>query len=354
MKHTAHHNRQAGVVSILTVLMFSILVGVLLTGFARMMVQEQQDTLNDDLSKSAYNAAQAGVEDAKRALRYCAANPTSAIPGRDCSNLYRSTCPGFNTGGAFRNLLGYQPGSSGTTVGDPAANQRYTCVIISPSTNIETELSSPDTTGNTALYKLTGQSAFDTVEVRWDQGATALGTTGSEGLRGTGNVRISDWNAAYPAVLRVSLLSANDALTDLTQKDTFLYPVSNGTTTNPGYLSIPPRVNVHCTVGNTYTCQQTFAVAGMQNNRFIKLQSFYKGTKVSITLRNGGTVVPLAGNEQVTVDSTGAAANVFRRVQSRLSPGSAIATGSAIDVGNSLCKDFFVGADRYDNTACHQ
>ena len=360
MKRNHRTDKQAGVVSILTVLMFSILISVLLTGFARIMLQEQQDTLRDDLSKSAYNSAQSGVEDAKRALRFCAQNPTSMAPGANCGNLYQNTCPGFNAGGAFSSLGINAPTSSGTVIGSPDASQRYTCVIISRSENIETTLGGPDTTNNTAMYKLSGLGGqnFDTVQISWQQGdITLTGAAGLSSFASNGNPRQPDWPATYPAVMRVNLLTSDDTMTNVQQKQTFVYP-TNGSGASGSYIpfgSVVPRTYATCNMTTIYRCSQSFNVGGTPGNRYVLLQPFYKGTNASVTLRNGGpsgTIVPIGGNEQVTVDSTGAAANVFRRVQVRLSPGDPIASSTSLDVGNSICKDFFVGAKIFENSVC--
>src|SRR6476661_5069543 len=96
LKHMRYQD-QRGFVSIFTVLMFAILMSVVLVGFVRLMIDEQQQTLQDDLSKSAYNSAQAGIEDAKRAMMWCYRLPASDGLKIPCeSALHEKKCPGFN------------------------------------------------------------------------------------------------------------------------------------------------------------------------------------------------------------------------------------------------------------------
>ncbi len=61
--------RQRGAVSIFAVVFSALLLTILTVGFIRLMVSAQQRAINNDLSQSAYDAALAGVEDAKRAVR---------------------------------------------------------------------------------------------------------------------------------------------------------------------------------------------------------------------------------------------------------------------------------------------
>ena len=65
-RHQQNNNR--GAVSIFIVLFTALLVTIIATGFIQLMLRNQQQSVNSDLSQSAYDSALAGVEDAKRAL----------------------------------------------------------------------------------------------------------------------------------------------------------------------------------------------------------------------------------------------------------------------------------------------
>jgi Tfp pilus assembly protein PilX len=363
MQHTSHRHKQRGVVSILTVLMFSILIAVLLAGFTRLMMQERQETLQDDLSKSAYNSAQAGIEDAKRAIQFCGANPTSVAAGFDCSKLYNPTCPGFNAGGAFTGLgiPDADASASGTPVGDAAVNQRYTCVIVSLAREIETDLGGPGSSSNSALYKLdSGGVAFDTVKISWAKSNQYSDlpdkATVQNNSTHVGNKRVPDWlTAGYPAALRMSLIAADASFASsdtLPQRQAFLFPIRSGAVDTISFAgadaAIPSRY-FRCTDGLTYACSASVDMTGAPAaNRYIALQAFYRATSVSIELFNGAAPVAIKG-EQTIIDATGAAANLFRRVEVRVKIGNPMGVNAALDTGGPVCKNFFVSPISFTN-----
>ena len=81
-RRTAEHGATA-----LMVVVFSVLLLMTISvSFMRLVVQDQERTNNDELSRGAYDSALAGVEDGKRVLQSCIANNSTA----DCAAIAAS------------------------------------------------------------------------------------------------------------------------------------------------------------------------------------------------------------------------------------------------------------------------
>lgn len=65
----SNKNFKKGGVSIFIVIVVGVLVSIMSASFLRLMFRDQEQASKLDLSQSAYDSAQAGVEDAKRFLR---------------------------------------------------------------------------------------------------------------------------------------------------------------------------------------------------------------------------------------------------------------------------------------------
>ena len=86
------HSKQSGLVSIIVVMFTAILLMVVSTGFIRIMVQEESRASNNNLSRTAYESAVAGVEDGKRAIMACQRSGSvsaacKAIAAKRCSTI---------------------------------------------------------------------------------------------------------------------------------------------------------------------------------------------------------------------------------------------------------------------------
>lgn len=162
LKTLPSRTHERGAVSLFVVVFCALLMTVLTISFIRLMIQEQQQATANDLSQSAYDSAQAGVEDAKRALLLCQRGDTSA-----CDTLDTKSCESVPDalGTAMpTNDQGNKEMIIQTGVGDESLNQAYTCVKVTRKT--------PDypaslKTGMSKIIPLKGVKEFDTVELSW-------------------------------------------------------------------------------------------------------------------------------------------------------------------------------------------
>ncbi len=140
-KHQTQSKR--GVASLYVVIFATILFGIVSLSFMRIILSEAGQSSDDDLSRSAYDAALAGVEDAKRAVNTYYRCLQLGSSGLDCTQdkrkaLFRSDCD-TSEGIGIASYLGItynseegvfiQENSSASS--STFADQAYTCVVVS-------------------------------------------------------------------------------------------------------------------------------------------------------------------------------------------------------------------------------
>lgn len=375
-------NKQQGVVSLFVVIFTTLLLTVLVVGFLRLMIQEQKQATNQDLSQSAYDSAMSGVEDAKRVLRACAqGGPMSATA---CDAINAEQCATVSSAG----IVSAASAESSETIikADGAStdvNQGYTCVLI--------ERQTQDYIGNLTegesqivALKASGTDGIRKITIEWmhkNNGSSGSGFAGGdpdhiEQPTATAGVSLppkAGWHANAPAMLRVqAVLPPDPNVVTTAQLDTnvatttYLRPslisdVANSPVTLPGLRAtsgtdpvVTSPVPVQCSdtayTAGEYACRITLTVPASINGgavplgstvAFLRLSSVYRNTSYRITLENNTGALMFDG-VQPTVDSTGRAANVYRRVLSRLEMSSVVISPAVIDITGSLCKNFYV------------
>ena len=356
--------KEKGFVAIFTVIFFILLISVLTLGFLRIMITEQEQAVNDDLTKGGLAAAEAGVEDAKRAL-LAREQATGALRTEYDNALSTTACPGIFGNATVRNDLGLvsDPAGGIRVSSQSELRQRHTCVTMEPLTD--------DYVGNSRigvgeLIPLRGTANYSTVEISWhytpEDGTPTLPITGGDQL-----YRQQTWlGNGYPAIMRLQFLEHGAGaifinLVDTDSRTVFLAPASSSVVNpnTPALDTIDPRaaggsslspLNVQCNVGQPYVCTARIPV-GLTTPatvRFLRVTSVYDTANFRIRLFNpGGGLVQFDGVQPV-VDSTGVANDVFRRVQARIQLGSrGLYTDYALETGENLCKDFFVSSFTY-------
>jgi Tfp pilus assembly protein PilX len=404
---TISRNKQSGAVSLFVVIFFMLLATVVTVSFVRLMITDQQQASDNDLSQSAYDSAQAGVEDAKRALlQYkseCLLTTTASctsysekISSDVCNSALAGVAgTGLPSGSAdkYKEVMIQQ--SSGGTTGDGALNQAYTCVTI--------DLETDDYVGTiqanqSQLVPLKSDAAFNRVKVEWfnKEDISAAGGNSSLSLdrvlsSGQPLYAQGQWPLNRPSLLRAQLIQVANTGFTLPSFDTvsgaqsngatmFLYPTSQANInevamtdydarkTDPAddpnpkdYSLTPTATSCKSDLGSGgYACSSVLVLpqaigASDDANRlaFMRLTPLYNATHYRVTLWNSpvtDTSTPTQFKDvQPIVDSTGRANDLFRRVQSRvdLFDTTFPYPEAAVDVTGSFCKDFAVTANKY-------
>lgn len=335
------NQRQNGFVSILVVIFFVLLASVLTIGFAKLVQMSQQQALADQESKLAYQSAQAGIEDAKRAITYCA---THSLSG--CNDLFNANCPGFYASNHFSSLGITTDAQAAVHIGDQRVNQRYTCVIINDLIDRYWGQLDPNSSAHRSLIMpLTSDQAFNKAVISWSikTGGTSYNIPSS--LAVSGNPPKNQWVANnWPDMMRMMVISVpygSFQPGDVINQSSFLVPSSSGTT-SVDVNDLPERQLVTCSnsgAGN-YVC--SLSLTGLVNNRYyLELAPMYRKTDFEVRLYNGAIDRKIK-SLYYTIDATGAVENTYRRVQVIVGPANVVAPSDALQTGQTICKDFWV------------
>jgi Tfp pilus assembly protein PilX len=392
MKLFVQQSRERGAVSLFVVIFAALLMTVVTVGFIQLMVKDQQQATSSDLSQSAYDSAQAGVEDAKRLLllnQSCkngtasaavncvaiaaALTPSAGNSETDCNTLSKS---GIVSDNNDETII-----QQSETDNAAALDQAYTCVKVGINTDDykgQVEVNGSD------LVPIAGVSSFDQVELSWFSRDDVSSSTTSSTIgfpSEVSNVSLppvgSRWGTNYPSLMRTQLIQVGDnfKLSDFDDSASgnksnantlFLYPSLVGSLTKSFALdarrsstNTPQLVRcVDSFVSAEYACTVTITLPSpidgnvSQRNAYLRLSGLYNGAHYSLRLKNGAEYVKFNG-VQPQVDSTGRANDMFRRIKARVElKGDFSYPEVAIDMQGNLCKNFTITDDEsgYKNT----
>lgn len=369
---------ERGAVSLFAVIFAMLLISVVTISFLRLMLSDQNQATGNDLAQSAYDSAQAGVEDAKRALLSyqgdCSNGGSCNWPATwdgTCNQMIRDR--GVVTAGVTADEIKVQ---QSTSTYDQALDQAYTCVTVS---KVSPDYIGSLTPDQSVLVPLLGAGTFDRVRLQWfspedvsASGAVTLRsmTSGSQPLLTQAN-----WADDTPSLMRAQYIQVpqNFALSSFdyatgTQSNTntlFLYPT--GGTSAPTSVDIlardsrPNSAGVSSAATASFTPQPVRCAASVSAGgyscsvvidfpepiggttaaaSYLWLTALYNATHYRVSLTNGGAAVNFDGAQPI-VDSTGRANTVFRRIQSRVDlQGTFPYPQAAVDVNDDFCKNF--------------
>lgn len=374
---------ESGVVSLLSVVIFMIIITVVATSYIKSVISQQKNALNYDLSNRAFYAAEAGIQDGIRALN----NPSNA----ELRANGQQTCLPLNGGD-----------SNGIVGGDNSKdlNLGYTCqfITVNPSA-IDTTLTAD--TNKMIRLKVKDPVATDTYKlvIRWSKKLDSNTPSGTVPLepRDTAAQDFTNedqWiardglsSSVHPVVRATVISYPNSGGTtrgSITQNVLFLNPVKTNvsgsgvaTVTKTGGQSGDSLVQqagchsqgatsaVGATVGSfggIFSCQEIITLNGydfVNDAVFLRLRSIYgSGTEAQVYLQKDSTPLLFDG-VAATIDVTGRANEVFRRVKQTVPINNGISTDTlpeaAVVGGDGICKLYRVGtnaAQFNDNGSC--
>ena len=345
------------------------------------MLKDQQAATTSDLSQSAYDSAQAGVEDAKRLLLLNQSCQNNTAPSTvNCAIITaaltpppgetESACDALAKAGLVGETNNETIVQQSVSDNDAKLDQAYTCVKIAVNTD---DYKDSLIQNQSSMIALRGVSDFDTIEISWFTASDAPSSSGQTvGFPTTGpNVSLppigSKWQANYPSLLRAQFIQTgtNFALSDFDNSQPgnksdantlFLYPSATGVNTLSYALdarksptNTPQQISCSPSFATAeYACTATISLPSpidgntVNRNAFLNLSALYNSTSYRVRLKKGATYVQFAGVQPI-VDSTGRANIMFRRVQSRIQLGDSFTyPTSELDLEGDLCKNFTI------------
>ncbi len=361
----------------LIIVMFSVLLFITITiAFMKLMADEQSRTNDNELSQGAYDSALAGIEDGKRVLSACLVDPGGAAcdaiddPAKKCTTVSDA---GFATPQSNGEV--YLKTDSGTAGTD--FEQAYTCVKISRSTPDYKQSIPIDGSVIVPLTAAPGES-FDSISISWftPDPTNPVGAPNLDSLTSVSLPRFIDWggaSGAKPPIIRAQLMQFNKNSFQGSNFDSangastvYLYPKSvvgtvltdfgtDGRRTGTA-TPIPVRCSTNYTDFDGYACKVEVLLpdppaggSALDRTAYVRLTSLYNATKVRVEMNKDSGQIVNFYNVQPSIDSTGRAADVFRRIEGRVELIDPFPFPRAtVDITNNFCKSFLVTTNPAD------
>ncbi|MDB5163794.1 MAG: hypothetical protein JWS12_412 [Candidatus Saccharibacteria bacterium] len=320
---------QQGIVSIVVTMVILTVLTLITVGFAIQTRREQRQSIDKQLSSQAFYAAESGINDAASAIQQ------GQLPGNT-----KLSCDPNPVGQPLSN---YRVGS------DPAV--KITCLTVSNKVKSIEYGTVKNLKSIFVPIETADLSHFTTLTIGWS--ATAQPTILPTGNKGE-FPDASGWPPANLGLLRMALTKIDgvplqpDALANATMT-AFLYPTgarpSDTFTFDTAVGNQGNIYDVHCTppaVGSTTRdCLATITFSTPDSSKYyLRLSSIYKDSAVTITCTSIASASDCGfQNAQASVDATGKAQDVLRRVQVRIPLNATYNIPEfAIESGGALCK----------------
>lgn len=351
-----------GVASLYICIFAAILFGIITLSFMRIILSEAGQSSDDDLSRSAYDSALAGVEDAKTAVnRYYECLRTTGGTGSDCNTeahdkLFQTNCESGI--GLAKFLYNYSDGEiaiqqnaiNGGTNPDNNSDQAYTCVIIKDTVpDYRSTLTSDTRTKVIPLGVYDGSNTTTSignvhrVRFSWYSSLNEGDASNFNFSDGTFNDRT---NATVPPTIYLSLIRVGSDITTSSfhtanngtdYASVALLPTASGGTNeitssqlmtagNAGKDDKNTPFLINCSTTSEFACSIDFTNLTFddQDSVFLVATLPYGDTvsDFAVTLYSSNDIsssIDFTG-VQISVDSTGRTNQLVRRVEARLDP----------------------------------
>jgi hypothetical protein len=342
---------QSGIVALVTSIVVGLLLVVITAGAISIMSSELRQASDFDQSIKAYYAAESGLEDAIAKIRtdLNAGVPLETI--LDAENSAANKCLPFNASDADL---------SGDGGGDyTRASVSYTCQIVESLTQKIEGVAREEEPIQIDLSSMA--DSYNAIRISWNQRGAERDPQiyGAIPAGFPSNDTADKWAGVYPAVMELALIKYPKASefdsTEIRLQSYIAKPTSAlGRTTipyDPGFRQNPHDTTCtpSATPGN-YDCVATITGINDENtNRFIlRFTARYTSAHYKVEVLQGNIPRTIPG-AQMTIDVTGKAGDVYRRVRATVPIGAPAPRNPVLLANESICKVFEV--TRINNTA---
>lgn len=320
------HN-QNGMISLVICMLLMIIISLMTLSFATLSRREQRQALDKQLSTQAFYAAEAGINDAAKAI----------LDGTLTSNI--SDCS--STEQAKINPTGVSSG-----VLDLNSSVSRTCVFVD-----QTPSQIDDIVGESSstVFQISA-TGLSSIDVYWENDSVVATPVFPATVDPAGAFPAdAGWNASTPGVLTIELIPATFPITRAAIASGLIYVFGFPTSSNANQTATGTGSNGRilgggCASSNTgapnnWPRQCKVTINGLSGQYYIKLKSTYDPVHITIEGKNaGGTRLPLVG-AQVLIDSTGRASDITKRIKIFKPLRAAASLPSAVlEIGDDLCK----------------
>lgn len=382
-----------GVASLYVVIFATMVFGIVALSCIRIMLSEVNQSSDDDFSRSAYDAAMAGVEDAKLAIsKYYSCLNTGGSECDDAARekLFQDNCDdsigianylGFsNTSGKPEILVQEKNNKEGDY-----ADQAYTCVIVSDVTPDYRGTLTNDTRTRVVPLKATGGNnnenaqtgEIDTVRLQWYSQSNRGNEENFKNIKSTSDGLPKNDEKTIPPTLSITYIRTRGGInpedfhksnnTSSTIDSSVLLLPSNDGSNKIDHIekygnanTIQEPVGINCRKDTEFACSVDITDVDIRDgdNAFLVVSLPYGQTLTdfSVSLYNGLELKKFKGT-QISIDSTGRTNQLFRRVETRLEPSDlyfpypqyALSIGTD-EGGGGITKNFWITSNCWYNS----
>ncbi len=335
------NTNQSGAISLISVIVISVILAIMTLGFLRITITEQRQAIDDDLSSRAVLAAEAGIDDGKRALQNYLDPATRASV-----TLNQTVCDHAQVGSEpSRNIL--------SDIDD--LDIQYTCQLIDPTPEAyQVDVDAFDS----FQLPLKGTRVYEQVRIRWH--VPEDGDPVTPRANNDFNLpEVDAWNTAgHPAMPRLMFFGfeSGDGRDEINQsvRTAFVVPDNSSPSakSKDDLQNLPNASKIGASCSNSfdkggYTCEVRIRDFTRTNivDYYLRVNSIYSGAHYQIELLDSsGNPVPMV-DAQASIDSTGRSGDVSRRLEVRVDltpPELPWLPDYVIESAERICKNFSI------------